>query len=556
MPPETDMRKDAPGTVGANQVRSSDEATVNGTSDAEKAPVAAPPPKPAGDAQLVTGVKLWFMLISIYLACFLMVLDTTVVSTAVPQITDEFNSLHDVGWYGSAYYLGCATVAPLTGKIYRHFNLKWSFLALFLVFEIGSALCGAAQSSPMLIGGRAVAGVVLIGMMMGIAQLGNIAGPLVGGAFTTGYTWRWSFYINLPLGVIVGIPLIFLRIAEQAPKDPFFKVISRLHHYLDLVGFALFAGAVAQLLLALQFGGNQFAWNSSQVIGLFCGAGVTGLVWLAWDWHKGDAALLPISMLKRQAVWTSTINYSFLMSTLFGASYFLPIYFQAVKGVNAALSGVYLLPTIISQLISTVLSGKLLSKLGYVPPFAIYAATLSAIGSGLYSLFQPDTSTGKWIGFQILTGAGRGAGFQMPFIAVQNAVTFAELATANAFVVWAQYIGPTIFLTLCNTILQTSLESELPAHAPNANATAIIAAGATNFRAFVSAQDLPGVLVAYSNSVDHVFYLVAAAGVVAWLAAWGMGWNDIRKKNQPPPKPQEQTQPAAKEGEVEGKEDP
>ncbi|KID81977.1 major facilitator superfamily transporter multidrug resistance [Metarhizium guizhouense ARSEF 977] len=254
-------------------------------------------------------------------------------------------------------------------------------------------------------------------------------------------------------------------------------------------------------------------------------------------------------MLKRRTIWSSSINYSCLMTTLFGASYFLPIYFQAVKGVSAVLSGVYLLPTIISQLVTTLASGKLVTKVGYVPPFALYAAALAAIGSGLYSLFQPGTTTGQWIGFQILTGAGRGAGFQMPVIAVQNAVSFAEISTAMAFVVWSQYIGPTVFLSIFNTIFQTGLRSQLPEQAPHTNASAVIEAGASAFRPLVPQEDLDGVLVAYSNSLDHVFYLIAALGCVAFFAAFGMGWKDIRQKPAPPKPKEEPSSPASKDGE-------
>ena len=184
-----------------------------------------------------------------------------------------------------------------------------------------------------------------------------------------------------------------------------------------------------QLLLALQFGGNQFAWSSSQIIGLFCGAGVTFIIWLVWNNHKGDEALLPFSIIKRRVVWISGVNYTFLMATLFGASYFLPIYFQAVKGVNAILSGVYLLATVLPQLTSVVLSGflgkllsytifsllrvELVTKVGFIPPFALFGAALASISSGLFALLQPNTTTGQWIGYQVLNGFGRGVGFQM-----------------------------------------------------------------------------------------------------------------------------------------------
>jgi hypothetical protein len=189
-----------------------------------------------------------------------------------------------------------------------------------------------------------------------------------------------------------------------------------------------------------------------------------------------------------------------------------------------------------------------------VPPFAIFSATLTAVASGLYSLFQPDTSAAEWAGFQVINGIGRGAGIQMvrgdaslfvfirsclvliiklqPLVAIQHEVLPAELSTAMAFIIWCQNIGPAIFLVLYNVIFDSSLRPQILEHAPGVDADAVIAVGATKFRDIVSAQDLPGVLVAYANSLDRVFYLVAAVSVLTWVAAWGMGWKDIRKPKQ------------------------
>ncbi|KAF0326960.1 MFS multidrug transporter [Colletotrichum asianum] len=514
--------------------------------------------KAEGDSQeYVGGVKLGLIVVSVSLACFLTVMDISVISTAIPKITDDFKSLVDVGWYGSAYNLGSAALVPLTGKMYNHFNLKWTFLVFFLAFELGSALCGAAQTSAMLIIGRTIAGLgasgiingsftiisasvplekrpPFIGACMGISQLGQVIGPLIGGAFTTGYTWRWSFYINLPLGAIVAVPLVIIHIPEQVAKKNPLHVLKGLHRFLDLIGFALFAPSVIMLLLALQYGGNQFQWKSSQVIGLFCGAGVNAVVWALWNRHKGDEGLIPTSMVKRRIVAISSLNYGLFMAVVFGGVFYLPIYFQAIKEKSAMLSGVYLMPNILPQILTTILTGVLVPKVGRIPPFALFAAATTAIGSGLYGTFQPNTSTGKWVGYQILAGVGQGFGFQMPLIAIQNDTKPEHLAEATSLLVWAQYVGPTIFIVAYNTLFTSSLRSEIPKHAPNADVEAIVAAGATEFRKLVSAEDLPAVLEAYANAIDHVFFLVASVGAVAFIAAFGMGWRDIRQKPAAP----------------------
>lgn len=199
----------------------------------------------------------------------------------------------------------------------------------------------------------------LIGMVMGISQLGLVVGPLLGGALTQYTTWRWCFYINLPIGALVFAALFFVHVPTQVPKAKASTVWSSLHKKLDLIGFTIFAPAAIMLLLAVQYGGNQFAWNSSTVIGLFCGAGITVIVFLAWDYYKGDEAMIPLSMLRKKIVWSGCLVYGFLMSQMFTTSYYLPIYFQGVKGVSPTLSGVYLLPMILAQLFLAIGSGTI-----------------------------------------------------------------------------------------------------------------------------------------------------------------------------------------------------
>ncbi|KAL4972120.1 major facilitator superfamily domain-containing protein [Aspergillus desertorum] len=504
------------------------------------------------------GWKLVSVLSGVTLVSFLMLLDTSIISTAIPVITRDFNSLVDVGWYGSAYQLASAALQPLSGKVYENFSAKWTYIGFFFVFEVGSLICGVATSSKMLIIGRAIAGLgvsgisngaftiiagiaplhkrpALIGMVMGISQFGLVIGPLIGGAFTEYSTWRWCFYINLPIGGLVAALLVFITIPDETRKPDPRKVAPTMHRELDLIGFALFAPAAIMLLLALQYGGNDYAWNSSQVIGLFVGAGATFIVFVLWENYKGDRAMIPPNIMKKRVVWSSCLMFGFLMSLMYIVTYYLPIYFQAAKGISPMMSGVYLLPTILAQLIAAGLSGFLVQKVGYYLPFVVTGAVFNSIADGLLSTLMPHTFTGKWIGYQILAGFGQGIGLQMPVVAIQNTLPPPLIPVAMALAMFFTTFFGALFLSFANTVLTNSLRSLVPHYAPNVSAETVIAAGATDLESAVPAADLPGVLVAYSKSTDRVMYLCVGAACACFIFSWGMGWKDIRAKKPTSP---------------------
>ncbi|KAJ9133828.1 MFS multidrug transporter [Pleurostoma richardsiae] len=509
----------------------------------------------AQEPEYITGVKLHLIIFAITLCCFLMLLDSSILSTAVPVITNDFHALEDIGWYVSAYQLALSALQPLTGKFFTYFSLKWTFLVFFGLFELGSLLCGVAVSSKMLIIGRAVAGLggsglynggmtiivaclplqkrpTVTGIVMGCAQLGLIAGPLVGGALTEFTTWRWCFYINLPIGGLAAILLAVIHIPDQTEKQGFKAVVTdpNVWHKFDLTGSLLFVPAVVMLLLALHFGGGEYAWDSATVIGLFCGFGGALAVFLAWEWRAGEDAMVPLSMIRKQVVWASSLSGMFMFSSMFCITYFIPVFFQAILGATPVRSGVYMLPTMLSQLIAGVSSGFLVSKFGYYLPWLAFSGVALSISNGLMSTFTASTATGQWIGYQILHGVGRGTGIQMPLLAVQSALPVTQVSVGIALNVFIQNLGSAIFISAANTIFDGALKSQLVEKAPGVDAEAVIAAGATGFRKFVPSADLPGVLSAYATSVDRVFYLAAGLAVAAFATSWGTGWNDVRKK--------------------------
>ncbi|GJN66500.1 hypothetical protein PLICBS_000518 [Purpureocillium lilacinum] len=517
--------------------------------------------KPAeGDEEhYLTGWKLFGLMLAITMACFLVLLDMSVIVTAIPKITTHFHSLSDVGWYGAAYNLCSAALQPISGKFYTYFKSKWTFLSFLLVFLLGSLVCGMATSSLMFIVGRAVAGMgssglqngamtiiaasapmekrpALMGMMLGGCQIGLAAGPLVGGALTQYTSWRWCFYINFPIGGVAAAVIMAVTIPDRRIRKKG-SVLETIKQNFDLTGFALFVPWAIMILLALEYGGNQYPWNSSHVIGLFIGGALTFAVWFWWEKRKGEGAMIPFPIVKKKEIWTSCLSMLFLFTTIFAASYFLPIYFQSVKGATPFKSGLYMLPSILSQLVFAVASGFLSQKVGYYMPFALLSGVVLAIGYGLMTTFSPHTAAAEWIGYQIFVGFGRGMSMQIPLIAIQANTAPEFTAIATATLVFSQTFGCAVFIAIANALFNNTLKTELGRWAPGTDALAVIEAGATGIRSVVRDEgDVPGVLMAYSKGVDAVFYLVVGMAVCMFAVSWGMGWKDIRSKEVVPAK--------------------
>ncbi|ETI21659.1 hypothetical protein G647_08006 [Cladophialophora carrionii CBS 160.54] len=504
-----------------------------------------------------TGLKLAVVLLSIYLSVFLVALDRTIIATALPQITDKFQSFGDVGWYNAAFLLPTTALQLFFGRLYTFYSPKWIFIGEVFIFEIGSAICGAAPNSVAFIWGRAVAGLgagglfngsmilmmyvaplqkrpLYMGLLGAVFGVASVAGPLLGGVFTTKVTWRWCFYINLPIGAIV-LAFLYFAVADVPPalgELPFREKLSRI----DIPGTLVFIPCIVCLLLALQWGGQQYAWSNGRVIALFVLFGVLLVVFIVIQIVRQESATVPPRIAKQRTI-ASGGCYSFCLGSAFMITvYYLSIWFQAIKGDSAIKSGYSTLPFILSLVVASILSGAFVSKIGYYNPSILAGAILGPIGSGLFTLFRVDTAHPMWIGVQVLFGFGVGVGLQQTNIAAQAVLEKKDAPTGVSLVFFCQGLGGTISVSLAQNILDNKLVSGLRGIG-NITAHDIVSTGATELRKAFTPQQLPEVLRVYNHALVIVFYVALAFSCASIFGALGMEWktlkaNKVEKKDE------------------------
>ncbi|KAK3990910.1 putative efflux system protein [Cladorrhinum sp. PSN332] len=504
------------------------------------------------------GMKLALIVLALCLSVFVMALDNSIISTAIPKITDQFQSLPDVGWYGSAYLLTTAALQLLFGRFYTFFSIKWVYLIAIFIFEVGSLICGVANNSVTLIIGRAIAGVGSAGIFSGALTilaysvplnkrpiytgaigsmygLASISGPLMGGAFTDEVTWRWCFYINLPIGAVTIAVIAFFfpdpkRQESEESKNQSWK--QKIWQF-DPIGTVVFMPAVISLLLALQWGGTEYDWNSWRIILLFVIFAVLIVIFIFVQWKQQDMATVPPRIFLKRSVWSSGFFIFCLGGAFLGCIYYLPLWFQAVKDASAVRSGIMNLPMLIGLVIVSVVVGGIVTVWGYYTPFMIVCSILSTIGYGLMITFEPDTGAGKWIGYQILIGVGIGAGMQQPLMAVQTVLDIKDVPTGASVIIFLQTLGGALFVAVSQNVFTNKLVEHVAEYAPEAfegDASAILLVGATSVQEAIRPEWLDAIVLAYNDALTQTFLVFTILSALSIIGAAFVEWKSVKGK--------------------------
>ncbi|KAK1975019.1 major facilitator superfamily transporter [Colletotrichum cereale] len=505
-----------------------------------------------------SGLKLALIITSLCLNIFPVALDQTIIAPALGAITAEYGTVKDIGWYGAAYLLTTTALQPMYGTIYKLFNIKWPYLGAIAIFEIGSLVCALAPTSTAFIIGRAVAGIGtaglfsgsivilsytmplekrplafgLIGCMFGIA---SVAGPLLGGVFTEKVTWRWCFYVNLPIGGISMLFIFFLLHINQETNLLGHSIFQRILQ-LDLIGTLFFIPAIICLILALQWGGTLYAWNSATVIGLFVGFALLAAVFVAIQFWQGDKGTLPPKLFRDRNVLCAFLFVGFFGAAFFPLIYYLSLYFQIIQGVSAVQAGIKILPLLLSSVVASVVAGALISSVGYYSAVAIPSLILYAIGAGMITTYDVDTPMRAWFGYQIIIGLGTGVCFQLGTLVVQTVLPQEEVPVATACVQFFQSLGGAVMIAVSQTLFQTGLINGVAKNAPGIDPAVFVNSGADQVRGILTqmgrADLIPVVLEAYMVGLRHAFYVTLAAGCGAFAACLGFQWKSVKNQGK------------------------
>jgi hypothetical protein len=363
----------------------------------------------------------------------------------------------------------------------------------------------------------------------------------------------WCFYINLPIGAVTLVLLSFTIQNTEAPMPglSFRQQLSRL----DLPGTAIFLPGITCLLLALQWGGGTYPWSNGRIIALFVVFGLCMIGFCAIQAWKQESATVPPRILKQRSIAAGAWFTFFMGAPFLAVVYYLPVWFQAIKGDSPIRSGLSTLPLMLSLVFGTIISGALVSRIGVYKPFMIISAILVPLGAGSLSLLKQTTSHSMWIGLQVLFGFGVGIGFQQPNVAAQTVLQRADVPTGIAVIFFSLGMGATVSVAMAQSIVDNQLISGLSG-IKGFDPHKIVGVGATQLRSVLPAQFLPQVLLVYNEALKNVFYISVAFGSMAIFGALAMEWKNIKNIKEEQAKLRQQRMQQQQEQHGEAKETP
>lgn len=498
--------------------------------------------------QYPSGFKLMMITVSLILSILLVALDMTIVATAIPKITDDFRGIADVTWYSTAFFMTMGGFQSAWGKGYKHFPLKVTFLLSIFVFELGSVICGASPNSPTLIVGRAITGVGAAGIgsgcytIIGFAAppmkrpaltgtigagygIGSVIGPLLGGIFTSKVSWRWCFYINLPVGGLsAAIIFVFFHMPPQKrARIPLSEKLLQM----DPLGIGMVMGMVIMWTLATQDAGTVMPWSSGRIVGLLVGFGVLTVAFIIFEAFQGERAMVIPRLIKTRDVLVPCLFVLFLAGGFFILVYYLPLYFQSIQGVSAMDSGVRNLPFILGVSIFSIIGGGFVSSTGIVAPLVIISTIIATVGAGLCYTFDIDTPNGIWIGFQVVAGAGFGIGMPLPVILGQAKSAPDDLSSVSAMLLFFQTVGGAFFMSGAQAAFSNELIKKAATSVPGVNPEMLLAAGAAQLREFFPPDKLGGILISYMTGIKVTIGIAIAATGCSFIVGLFVPWKKI-----------------------------